>query len=98
MNALCDQDEADDALEHEAVQTIQTRQPTQVIRNMHDSVMTGLEGIQENTANVLQEQERDLMRSFRARIQDLTKELENQRAARVCCAFSFRSETFALVQ
>ncbi|CAD7928681.1 unnamed protein product [Amoebophrya sp. A25] len=57
-------------------------QRMQVIRNMQDSVLQGLEGIQNNTAKVLQEQEKDLMRSFRARLQDLTKELENQKAAK----------------
>lgn len=36
----------------------------QVLRNMHDSVMQGLDGIQNNTAKVLQEQEKDLMRYF----------------------------------
>lgn len=54
----------------------------QVIRNMQDSVIQGLEGIQNSTAKVLQEQEKDLMRSFRARLQDLTKELETQKAAK----------------
>ncbi|CAD7928105.1 unnamed protein product [Amoebophrya sp. A120] len=53
-----------------------------VIRNMQDSVIQGLDGIQNNTAKVLQEQEKDLMRSFRARLQDLSKELENQKAAK----------------
>lgn len=54
-----------------------------VIRNMQDSVIQGIDGIQDNTAKVLQEQEKDLMRSFRARLQDLSKELENQKAAKV---------------
>eukprot|EP00392_Amoebophrya_sp_AT5.2_P003033 g3038.t1 len=54
-----------------------------VIRNMQDSVIQGIDGIQDNTSKVLQEQEKDLMRSFRARLQDLSKELENQKAAKV---------------
>lgn len=49
---------------------------------MHDSVIQGLEGIQSNTAKALQEQEKDLMRTFRARLQDLQRELENQKAAK----------------
>lgn len=50
-----------------------------VIRNMHDSVISGLECIQNNTAKILQDQEKDLMRAFRARLQDVSKELEAQR-------------------
>jgi hypothetical protein len=55
------------------------RQRMGVIRNMHDSVISGLECIQNNTAKILQDQEKDLMRAFRARLQDVSKELEAQR-------------------
>lgn len=55
------------------------RQRMGVIRNMHDSVIGGLECIQNNTAKILQDQEKDLMRAFRARLQDVSKELESQR-------------------
>jgi len=58
------------------------RQRMGVIRNMHDSVCNGLEEIQNRTAKVLQEQEKDLMRAFRARLQDVYKELETQRTAK----------------
>merc|ERR1719261_1631413 len=50
-----------------------------VIRNMHDAVITGLNCVQNNTAKILQDQEKDLMRAFRARLQDVSKELEAQR-------------------
>merc|ERR1719261_577581 len=50
-----------------------------VIRNMHDAVITGLNCVQNNTAKILQDQEKDLMRAFRARLQDVSKELESQR-------------------
>ena len=50
-----------------------------VIRNMHESVMAGLEGVQGNTSKILQEQEQDLLRAFRARLQDVTVELDSQR-------------------
>merc|ERR1719161_3032329 len=56
------------------------RQRMGVIRNMHDSVIGGLECIQNNTAKILQDQEKDLMRAFRARLQDVSKELEAQRS------------------
>merc|ERR1719473_2669699 len=58
------------------------RQRMGVIRNMHDSVCNGLEEIQNRTAKVLQEQEKDLMRAFRARLQDVHRELETQRTAK----------------
>jgi hypothetical protein len=50
-----------------------------VIRSMHESVMVGLEGIQSSTSKVLQDQEQDLMRAFRARLQDVSVELDTQR-------------------
>lgn len=51
-----------------------------VIENMHKSVVVGLECIQNNTAKILQDQERDLMRAFRARLQEVSKDLESQRS------------------
>jgi len=51
-----------------------------VIENMHKSVVAGLECIQNNTAKILQDQERDLMRAFRARLQEVSKDLEAQRS------------------
>merc|ERR1740130_757956 len=50
-----------------------------VIENMHKSVVAGLECIQNNTAKILQDQERDLMRAFRARLQEVSKDLEATR-------------------
>lgn len=50
-----------------------------VIENMHKSVVAGLECIQNNTSKILQDQEKDLMRAFRARLQDVSRELEAQR-------------------
>mmetsp|Transcript_23473 Transcript_23473/g.54759 ORF Transcript_23473/g.54759 Transcript_23473/m.54759 type:complete len:475 (-) Transcript_23473:97-1521(-) len=51
-----------------------------VIENMHKCVQGGLDCIQTNTAKILQEQEKDLMRAFRARLQEVSKELEAQRS------------------
>eukprot|EP00747_Dinoflagellata_sp_TGD_P165865 gnl/TRDRNA2_/TRDRNA2_187819_c0_seq1.p1 gnl/TRDRNA2_/TRDRNA2_187819_c0~~gnl/TRDRNA2_/TRDRNA2_187819_c0_seq1.p1 ORF type:complete len:437 (+),score=129.05 gnl/TRDRNA2_/TRDRNA2_187819_c0_seq1:166-1476(+) len=51
-----------------------------VIENMHKSVVGGIECIQNNTARILQEQEKDLMRAFRARLQDVSRDLEAQRS------------------
>lgn len=51
-----------------------------VISNMHSSVVAGLECIQNNTAKILQDQEKDLMRAFRARLQEVSKDLEAQRS------------------
>lgn len=52
----------------------------EAISNMHRSVVTGLECIQNNTAKILQDQEKDLMRAFRARLQEVSKDLEAQRS------------------
>lgn len=52
----------------------------EAIGNMHKSVITGLECIQTNTAKILQDQEKDLMRAFRARLQEVSKDLEAQRS------------------
>jgi len=51
-----------------------------VIGDMHKSVVAGLECIQNNTAKILQDQEKDLMRAFRARLQEVSKDLEEQRS------------------
>jgi hypothetical protein len=50
-----------------------------VIETMHKSVVMGLESIQSNTAKILQDQEKDLMRAFRARLQEVSKDLEATR-------------------
>jgi len=50
----------------------------QSIRGLHEDTLHGLELIQGNTARILQDQEKDLMRAFRARIQDLNKELKTK--------------------
>lgn len=51
-----------------------------IIENMHNCVISGLECIQNNTAKILQDQEKDLMRAFRARLQEVSKDLEAQRS------------------
>uniref|UniRef100_A0A6V0IIT3 Uncharacterized protein n=1 Tax=Zooxanthella nutricula TaxID=1333877 RepID=A0A6V0IIT3_9DINO len=51
-----------------------------VIRNMHKSVVGGLECVQTNTAKILQEQEKDLMRAFRSRLQEVSQEQELQKS------------------
>lgn len=50
-----------------------------VIETMHKSVVAGLQSIQSNTAKILQDQEKDLMRAFRARLQEVSKDLEATR-------------------
>jgi len=50
------------------------------IENMHKSVTGGLDCIQDNTVKILQDQEKDLMRAFRARLQDVSKVLEVERS------------------
>lgn len=47
---------------------------------MHGQILDGLSGLQEKTKAVLQEQESDLLRAFRARLYDVQMELEAERS------------------
>jgi len=47
-----------------------------VVRSMHKDVVDSLDCIQNNTAKVLQEQEKDLMKAFRSRLSEVAKEHE----------------------
>ena len=49
------------------------------LRNLHGNIQDTINSIQNKTARVLQDQERDLIRAFRARLADVTVELENER-------------------
>jgi hypothetical protein len=49
------------------------------IDQMHKTVIMGLDQIQSKTAQVLQDQEKDLMKAFRGRLQEVSKELEATR-------------------
>ena len=48
----------------------------QVLRGMFDTVTTALEGIPARTGKILHDQEKDLMRAFRARLNDVSGELD----------------------
>lgn len=50
------------------------------LRGLHSTIVTNIEHVQEQTARVLQEQEKDLLRAFRARLLDVQTELEKERA------------------
>ena len=54
--------------------------PLRNLRATHAQLMHGVTNIREKTASVLAEQERDLLRAFRARLYDLQKELELERS------------------
>jgi hypothetical protein len=41
------------------------------LRKMHSNIQGNVEHVQEQTARILQEQERDLLRAFRARLFDV---------------------------
>lgn len=49
------------------------------LRSMHGNIQDTIGAIQSKTARILQDQERDLIRAFRARLADVTVELENER-------------------
>lgn len=50
------------------------------LRELHSSIIGNVDHVQEQTARILQEQERDLLRAFRARLFDLQAELEKEKA------------------
>lgn len=50
------------------------------LRDLHNSIVGNIDHVQEQTARILQEQERDLLRAFRARLFDLQAELEKEKA------------------
>eukprot|EP01138_Halocafeteria_seosinensis_P009788 gb/GECG01009999.1/.p1 GENE.gb/GECG01009999.1/~~gb/GECG01009999.1/.p1 ORF type:complete len:465 (+),score=98.19 gb/GECG01009999.1/:1-1395(+) len=50
------------------------------LRKMHSNIQGNVEHVQEQTARILQEQERDLLRAFRARLFDVQTELEKERS------------------
>ena len=49
------------------------------LRRHHASIMRGVGQVQDRTSHILQEQERDLLRAFRARLFDVQSELEKER-------------------
>ena len=51
----------------------------QRIRGMHSKILSNVGQVQDRTARILQEQERDLLRAFRARLFDVQTELEKEK-------------------
>lgn len=49
------------------------------LRAMHGQILGNVELVQDRTARILQEQERDLLRAFRARLFDVQTELEKEK-------------------
>ncbi|TYZ60215.1 hypothetical protein PybrP1_008264 [[Pythium] brassicae (nom. inval.)] len=49
------------------------------IRQMHRSIMESVDLVQERTSKILQEQEKDLLRAFRARLYSVQEELESEK-------------------
>ena len=52
------------------------------LHDMHETVVSNLERSEERTTKILREQERNLMRAFRARVHDTQKELVDVRIAK----------------
>lgn len=50
------------------------------LRELHGTIVSNIDQVQDQTARILQEQERDLLRAFRARLYDLHAELEKEKA------------------
>jgi hypothetical protein len=49
------------------------------IDSMHDTIQVNVDMVQERTTKILQEQERDLLRAFRARLFDVQTELDKEK-------------------
>eukprot|EP01039_Chlorochromonas_danica_P000196 gene195-206_t len=49
------------------------------LKSMHNQILSNVELVQDRTARILQEQERDLLRAFRARLFDVQTELEKEK-------------------
>lgn len=49
------------------------------LKGMHSQILNNVELVQDRTARILQEQERDLLRAFRARLFDVQAELEKEK-------------------
>eukprot|EP00967_Tisochrysis_lutea_P083231 scaffold115589_cov26-Tisochrysis_lutea.AAC.1 len=54
--------------------------PMEKLRSTHRQVLEGVASLKQRTASVLAEQERDLLRAFRARLYDVQIELERERS------------------
>ncbi|CAM9937047.1 unnamed protein product, partial [Choristocarpus tenellus] len=52
----------------------------QSIKNMHQQILYNVEMVQDRSSKILQEQEKDLLRAFRARLFDVQTELEREKA------------------
>jgi myosin heavy subunit len=50
-----------------------------IVKEMHQQIMKNVENVQSTTSRILQEQERDLLRAFRARLFDVQNELEKEK-------------------
>jgi chromosome segregation ATPase len=50
------------------------------LKSMHGQILNNVELVQDRTARILQEQERDLLRAFRARLFDVQAELEKEKS------------------
>ena len=52
----------------------------QIVKEMHAQIMKNVDNVQTTTSRILQEQERDLLRAFRARLFDVQNELEKEKS------------------
>ena len=59
---------------------------------MQNQILENVELVQDRTAKVLQEQERDLLRAFRARLFDVQSELEKEKSKKEDGASAWREK------
>jgi len=58
---------------------VEDKQRMEPLRTLQSNIHDTIHSIQDKTARILQDQERDLIRAFRARLQDLSVELDRER-------------------
>lgn len=68
-----------DKMKSNRSQALDAREQMEQVRDMHESILGNIEHVQEQTARILAEQERDLLRAFRARLFDVQTELEKEK-------------------
>ena len=66
-------------LKSNRTQALDAKEQMEQVRDMHESILGNIEHVQEQTARILAEQERDLLRAFRARLFDVQTELEKEK-------------------
>ena len=67
------------------------------LKNMQSSILKNVDLVQDRTARILQEQERDLVRAFRARLFDVQTELEKEKSKKYVQTTPGNKQSYSMV-